>query len=235
MTSPQIHCNQYRSESFFSHLMRLPAFHSFSSLFLFFVFFLYVSSFSYSLLALFSSSLCFFSPCVPMCSFPPCNILRYFFHVAFRKDQLVSFHDCLRMLKRLKRPFFPSRGTLIGLVRHGKMQGRLSTGKVDVVDRDMDLESAGYGRVILRCCEKNIGGFNQFLLDVRSYFGNMNMTYTVYYIISDILRYKLRPRSVSILWGETGDVMFVFPHLNSHQRFVPIKNTPKNSVKVLQV
>ena len=52
------------------------------------------------------------------------------------------------MLKRLKRPFFPSRGTLIGLVRHGKMQGRLSTGKVDVVDRDMDLESAGYGRVI---------------------------------------------------------------------------------------
>ncbi|CAE7499136.1 unnamed protein product [Symbiodinium natans] len=53
-------------------------------------------------------------------------------------QQQEALRDCLAVLERAKVQHFPTGGTLVGLVRYGELQGQLSGGKVDVVDRDMD-------------------------------------------------------------------------------------------------
>ncbi|CAK9046617.1 unnamed protein product [Durusdinium trenchii] len=55
-----------------------------------------------------------------------------------RQEQHSAFSECVAVLESNQVQYFPSRGTLIGLVRYGDLQGKLSGFKVDVVDRDMD-------------------------------------------------------------------------------------------------
>lgn len=53
-------------------------------------------------------------------------------------EQQEVLEDVLAVLQAADVEFFPTQGTLIGLVRYGELHGNLSAGKVDVVDRDMD-------------------------------------------------------------------------------------------------
>jgi len=54
------------------------------------------------------------------------------------EEQRTSFEAAVAVLKRLGVEYWPTQGTLVALMRYGAMMGRLSKGKVDVVDHDMD-------------------------------------------------------------------------------------------------
>ncbi|CAE7313797.1 unnamed protein product [Symbiodinium sp. CCMP2456] len=61
-----------------------------------------------------------------------------------RSDQVVerAWRDVRKAVGQILGPgaiYFPVAGTLIGLMRHGRTVGSLTEGKIDVVDRDVDL------------------------------------------------------------------------------------------------
>eukprot|EP00929_Paragymnodinium_shiwhaense_P077513 TRINITY_DN39910_c0_g2_i1.p1 TRINITY_DN39910_c0_g2~~TRINITY_DN39910_c0_g2_i1.p1 ORF type:complete len:521 (+),score=65.80 TRINITY_DN39910_c0_g2_i1:186-1748(+) len=49
-----------------------------------------------------------------------------------------SLREVVDVLESLRVDYFPMGGTLIGLLRYGALEGELTEGKVDVVDRDID-------------------------------------------------------------------------------------------------
>lgn len=76
---------------------------------------------------------------------------------------------------------------------------------------------------------------HQFLLDLHSYFGNINMIYINRILYTKvILRRKLTPRSVSKSLVTGSRCLLLFPQFPS-KVFVPLEATSSNSVQVLQV
>ncbi|CAE7462022.1 PGA [Symbiodinium necroappetens] len=49
-----------------------------------------------------------------------------------------ALHNCLTALGRAQAQYFPSGGTLIGILREGELHGKQSPGRVHVLDKDLE-------------------------------------------------------------------------------------------------